>query len=59
MHIAEFGRVLIAMAQYSRERADQRRGYLGKENCELLLALSHTLAIGGKACIDIAEENKE
>jgi hypothetical protein len=59
MTLAHLGRVLIAMAEYSRNRADLRRDYLGPENTELLWAISHMLVIGASKCIEIAEEQEE
>lgn len=58
MGIAKFGRVLIAMAEYTFERAELRREYLGTANTELLFAISHMLKTGAEKCIEIAEEDQ-
>jgi hypothetical protein len=59
MHIANLGRVLTAMAEYSRKRADERRDHLGSRNTELLWAISHILIIGASKCLEIVEEEQD
>lgn len=56
MNIASFGSVLAAMSGYMRDRAESRGDFLGKQNTELLYALSHTFAIGAQECLKTAEE---
>jgi hypothetical protein len=56
MMLAQFGRVLLAMSEYARKRAETRRHYLGQQNVELLMAISFTLQTGVDKCVEIADE---
>lgn len=59
MSIASFGRVLATMAEYSRDRAYDRRQYMNVDASELLYALSHIFKAGAEKCLEIAKEKSE
>lgn len=56
MRITALGLVLNAMAKYAQERVLNRQHALGKQNCELLWAISHMLHVGAEKCSEIAEQ---
>lgn len=44
--------VLLRMSEYAGKRADEKQAVLGRQNFELLWAISHILAIGAETALE-------